>query len=493
MVRRQHRAMPRFRDEILRAQLRPVLALALAFGVAVALAVMLQYLSLRWSKQNSLDAIQPEELFPVLVHAQPEQWPQLARWLVRHGLDQQPEGLAQVRLTDGQVLPLHVLVQLVKEGQRIDPISLKPVGPAPGDWLVPLGAQSWRPIAAHPEGARGNWNAMLLDLRGGQRLVLQAPAFELSAIGLAQTVSLLFGAIVVLTGGFVALFLWFFRNRFAASSAARLALPLERLADALTRFAADQTHPVHVPVEPPLELAQLADAANLLQQRLSASVRELAQVNEDQRSFIAEISHELRTPLTVIRGHAERMGRELDHGRSADVIMRQVEDLHWLLSDLIDLSRISSITANLNLGAVSLPEVLTEMHTRFHAPAWRQGVLLRLEDCAGALSVQSDPRWLRQVLANLLTNAVRHTPEGGLVSLSATLQGEYAHILIDDSGSGIVNDHETVDYIGRGAGIGLRVVRSLLQAMGGSLRAQINDVGGTGMVVVLKSCTDPQK
>jgi signal transduction histidine kinase len=480
--------MRRFRDEILRAQLRPVLALALAAALTTALVVLLQYLSVRVSGTNPVDELKPEELRLVLVDAQPAQWPQLARWLVQYGLNQKIEGSSNALLTDGQRVPVHRLVQLIRDGQRIDPISLQTLGPAPVVWIEAIGSAGWQRVAAQPEGAHGRWRALLLDLSGGQRLLLQAPEFELSALDLAQTIAFIFGIIFALTGSFVGLFLWLFRRHFASTSAARLTLPLERLAAAFTRFATDQSQPTILPIEPPLELAQLAHSANLLQERLSTSLRELAKVNEDQRSFMAEISHELRTPLTVIRGHAERIGRESSQAENAAIIMRQVEDLHQLLSDLIDLNQIASISAHMRIEAVSVTALLTEMHARFQASAWRQGVLLRLDKTVHGLSVQADARWLRQVFANLLVNAIRHTPEGGWITLSFTQQAEQAHIRIDDTGIGMQNAPATDDYSGRGAGIGLRVVRSLLGAMNAKLRSEVNDDGGTAMVVIVDLC-----
>lgn len=485
MAARPASDMPHFRDAILRAQLRPVLALAACAAVAIALAVLLQYLVVRVNQSNAIDELRPDELRAVLVVAQPVQWPQLARWLVEFGLQQSLEGPNQVRLFDGQLVPVHRLVQLLQDGQRLDPVSFKRLGPAPAVWMQSLGSATWLQVAAQPEGAPGHWRGLVIALSGEERLLLQAPDFELAATDIAQAVAFLSGAVFILAGSFVAVFLWGFRRWFAVQSAEQLALPVERLADALRRFAVDQRYPVEVPVVPPLELAELAQSANLLQRQLSSSLRELAQAHKDQSSFVAEISHELRTPLTVIRGHAERLSREPASAESADLIVRQVEDLHRLLSDLIDLSRMTSISAKVMVEPVPVAPLLQEMHARFKAAAWRQGVVLRLELPLPDASVMADARWLRQVLANLLANAIRHTPEGGWVSLRAALIGTQIDLRVDDTGPGLdmCQEQPTIDYVGRNAGIGLRVVRSLLAAMRGTLRVELNDDGGTGMVV----------
>lgn len=485
MAARPASGMPHFRDAILRAQLRPVLALAASAAVAAALAVLVQYLVVRGSPSSALDELRPDELRAVLVEAQPAQWPQLARWLVQFGLQLPLDGPDQVRLFDGQRVPVHRLVQLLQGGQRLDPLSFKALGTAPAAWMQPMGAAGTLQVPGQAEGAPGRWRGVVIALAGEQRLLLQAPDFELSTTDIARTIALLFGAVFILAGSFAAVFLWAFRRWFAARSAEQLALPVERLADALRRFAADQRHPIEVPVVPPLELAELAQSANLLQRQLSNSLRELAQAHEDQSSFVAEISHELRTPLTVIRGHAERLSREPASAESAELIVRQVEDLHRLLSDLIDLSRMTSISAKVSVEPVPVAPLLQEMHARFKAPAWRQGVVLRLDEPLPDASVMADARWLRQVLANLLANAIRHTPEGGWVSLSAAVTGAHMVLRVDDTGPGMdtAQAQPTVDYVGRNAGIGLRVVRSLLAAMGGTLRVELNEDGGTGMAM----------
>jgi signal transduction histidine kinase len=100
--------------------------------------------------------------------------------------------------------------------------------------------------------------------------------------------------------------------------------------------------------------------------------------------------------------------------------------------------------------------------------------------------VVADPRWLRQVIANLLANAIRHTPNGGCVSVSAGKNGGQAFIRIDDTGPGIGHGQPTVDYIGRNAGIGLRVVRSLLASMGGAINTEPNEDGGTATILWLR-------
>ena len=479
-------SMPRFRDAILKAQLRPVVALAMAAALAICLSILLQYAALRWSPRNSLDELRLGELQSVLGTAQPEQWPQLARWLLQFGLNQELDGPDHVRMFDGHRIPVHRMVQLLQGGQRLDPISLAHLGPIPLAWAKPVNRVASQEVIPDPEGASGHWRAIIVKLSEDRWLLLQAPDFELSLADIGKTIFAAFAATVALVGCFVAMFLWAFRRWFAAKSADELALPLERLADAMTRFMSDQRHPIELTVAPPLELAALIRINNLLQHQVSKNLRQSAKAREDQSNFIAEVSHELRTPLTVIRGHAERLARQPVSANSAEIIVRQVDDLHMLLSDLIDLGQMHSIEANMAQEPVALAAVLQEMHARFQAPAWKHGVLLSCETPLCEASVIADPRWLRQVMANLLTNAIRHTPDGGCVSVTSGTKGHQAYIRIDDTGCGMGQGNPTVDYIGRNAGIGLRVVSSLLASMDGTINTEPNEDGGTAVILSLR-------
>ncbi|MCA2998507.1 MAG: sensor histidine kinase [Burkholderiales bacterium] len=478
--------MPRFRDAILRAQLRPVISLAVAAALATSVAILLVYATLRWTPRNPLDELRFAELQSVLGLAHEEQWPQLARWLVEYGLEQELDGPDQIRLFDGERVPVHRMVQLLQGGLRVDPMNQRSLGQIPATWMQPVDRVAPLSVAAEPSGARGHWRAVVIMLSEDRRLFVQAPDLEMSFAALAKLVASVFAATLLCVGCFVALFLWAFRRWFAAGSAEALALPVERLADAMTRFMKDQRYPIEVAVTPPLELAELIQINNSLQHHVSDSLRQSAKAREDQSNFVAEISHELRTPLTVIRGHAERLAREPASVGSAEIIVRQVDDLHILLSDLIDLGRMHSINANMQQEPVGLATVLEEMHARFQAPAWKHGVLLRCEGPSCDACVVADSRWLRQVIANLLANAIRHTPNGGCVSVSAGKNSGQAFIRIDDTGPGIGHDQPTVDYIGRNAGIGLRVVRSLLASMGGAINTEPNEDGGTATILLLR-------
>lgn len=480
----------RFRDELLRAQLRPVLGLALAVAFVSILLVLGQYVSLRLHHSDPLKDIPIDEVRAVFSDASPSQTPTLVRWLVTFGLRQELEGDEHVRVLSGEKIPLRSLVQLVEKGVCIDPITSRPVGSAPLEWLEKTQANGHSRVTPWHPNVGGEWYALAIRIGNDRLIVIQAPESDISSSHLAQVVGFVSLGAFLFTGSFVGLFLWTFQRRFAASSAAKLALPIERISDALSRFSEDQTSPIAIPVQPPLELARLAHSANLVQQSLSESLRRLSKAGEDQQKLFAEISHELRTPLTVIRGHAELLERAIPDQGSAAVIVRQVEDLQRLLGDMIELARIGSISSPMACEVLLVEPFLQEVRTRFHASAWRNGILIRLEDVSPDLAIMADPMWLRQVMANLLSNAIRHTPYGGWISLSASREEGSVRIRIVDSGPGFETAESSAAIVDRRAGIGLRVVRRLLTSMGGQFRIGSGDQGGAQLDAALPASID---
>jgi signal transduction histidine kinase len=483
------------RDEVLRAQLRPVLALAAAAAALVVLLVLGQYGHVRMQSTNALDDLDAADLQTVLRQASTTQMPVLMRWVATYGLrlprDESadvPDG--HVRLPDGRLVPLNHLMCIVVDGSRIDPLDGRSQGAAPPAWLYAIAAlppDGWvRVPGTLGADEPGRWSALLIRLDDRRVAAIASPNFEMAPLDLLQLVAW-FGLISAAgVGAFVALFLLVFRRRFAARSAARLSAPVERLAGAVRAAARAGDASCRVAPEGPVEVAALAQDFNDLQARLGQAISQREVLIASQRDLVASLSHELRTPLAVLRGHAEVLTREPASASAAGTMLRQIEDLHRLLSDLLDMARLESIEATLVCEDVPVQEVVDEMVQRFGAAGWRHGVLVRAGDAppesAGA---HADPRWLRQIAANLLSNAIRHTPPGGLVTVCAGVQGARVRLVVEDSGVGLAAGAIAHDVTGRGAGIGLRLVQRLAAAMQGSLHLEATAEGGTRAVVLL--------
>ena len=493
--------LPTIRDEVLRSQLRPVIALAFTAALLVGSAILGQYAWLRLQATNPLDEIDAAELRQVLRSASLDQWPVLTRWVAAFGLgmtvgpgDDVPAG--QARLPDGRQVPLADVLCLVVDGQRVEPASGRLLGPAPANWQAAIArmAESATLRLGPTDSADGagpqSWPALLLRLDPGRVAVVASPNFAFAPSELARLVLLFAALTAAAVAAFVALFLLAFRRRFAARSAERLSAPVERLAAAVRMATADSAAARRVVVEPPAEVAQLAADFNRMQEHLAQALAERERVIDGQRELVAALSHELRTPLAVLRGHAELLSRAASSAAAAQVMLRQIEDLHRLLSDLLDMARLESIEATLVREDVALDAVLDEMIERFGAAAWRQGVVLRAAPTSERrLVARADTRWLRQIVANLLSNAIRHTPPGGLVTLAAQRRGQQVRLIIEDTGSGLDAARVQHDPADRPAGIGLRVVRRLIAAMRGHLILEATDEGGTRATVQLPTAT----
>jgi len=218
-----------------------------------------------------------------------------------------------------------------------------------------------------------------------------------------------------------------------------------------------------------------------------------------RRDFVANVSHELKTPLTVIAGFAETLrDRELptdNRERFLDTIEANTRRMQRIVDDLLDLSRYESGSWRPNVVSNDLAGVVSDVFTSVARAADAKHLTLGFQASPDAQRVDADPTALRQVLGNLIENAVRHTARGGVtVSAEAPPRGGTT-LRVRDTGSGIPTEHlgriferfYRVDA-GRareegGTGLGLAIVRHLVEAHGGSVRAE--SVVGQGTTITV--------
>ncbi|MCG5216179.1 DUF4153 domain-containing protein [Streptosporangium soli] len=235
------------------------------------------------------------------------------------------------------------------------------------------------------------------------------------------------------------------------------------------------------------EVGELARAFN-------AMATDLGEVDRQRRELVANVSHELRTPITALRAVLENLvdGVSTPDPQTLGTALAQTERLGRLVAQLLDLSRIDSGALLLEPESVSVEPLLGQAVRE--AGLARDDVTLRCEAPA-ALTVRADPALLARVLANLLDNAVRHSPPGGLIVVSAAEAGAGVRIEVGDQGPGIpAGDHARVfERFSRldaaraadagGAGLGLAIVKEIVELHGGSIR--IAERAGCQMVVDL--------
>jgi signal transduction histidine kinase len=277
----------------------------------------------------------------------------------------------------------------------------------------------------------------------------------------------------------------------------RLVRRLERLGEAVEALA-DGNLRGRAEVGPADEVGQLARRFNLMADRLEGTVAELDRRSREaeqalaaKRELVANVSHELRTPLASISGHAESLlmlGSTIDEGRrveSLEVLHREARRLSRLVDDLFLLSTAESGGLPLSIRPVEIGPLLSELAATFQ-PIARQTRQISLVASAdpGLPLVLGDRERITQVLSNLVRNALRYTPEGGLVSIGAAQDGPMLRLSVEDTGIGVPPERlerifdrfyrgdDARDRESGGAGLGLAIVRELVEAMGGTVAAE---------------------
>jgi two-component system OmpR family sensor kinase len=256
--------------------------------------------------------------------------------------------------------------------------------------------------------------------------------------------------------------------------------PLRRVAGAAQSVAAGH-YEQRVPLEGPTEVASLAGDFNQMVERVQAT-------QQGQRDFVANVSHELRTPLTSIDGFAQAIldGTAADREaqrHAAQVIHEESDRLSRLVDDLLDLARLDAGQMAFKREAVDVNALVARVADRLSLRAQEKGV--RLENqVAGLPAVAGDGDRLAQVFTNLIDNALKHTPAGGLVKLRSEARPTEVLVHVEDSGPGIPAEDLSriferfyqVDKArrggaGRGTGLGLAISREIVQAHGGHVTA----------------------
>jgi signal transduction histidine kinase len=265
--------------------------------------------------------------------------------------------------------------------------------------------------------------------------------------------------------------------------ARRLTGPIAALSGATAQLAAGEPG-VDVAVQGDDELGQLAQSFN----QMSHS---LALARDQQRDFLESVSHELKTPLTSIKGYAEGLGDGAVSGAQAsEVIMAEAGRLERLVSDLLDLARLQRAGFSVERVPVDLAEIVDRAVERHRLQAAELNLKLSAEH-DGAAPAVGDPGRVLQATSNLIENALRITPAGGAVTVTATP----GQITVEDTGPGLAPDDlprafERFYLYERyrserevGSGLGLAIVGELATKMGGAITVENVPTGGARFIL----------
>ena len=253
------------------------------------------------------------------------------------------------------------------------------------------------------------------------------------------------------------------------------------------------------------EVALLARSFNEMAGGLEQRSQALLQADESRRQLLADVSHELMTPLAAIRGYTETMAMtdlKLDEDtrqRYLGIVTDETERMEHIIGDLLDLARLEGGGGTWKQEAVSVPALFERVQHR-HGPALQnKNITLDRRVAPGADRVSGDVKRLEQAIQNLATNAVRHTPDGGRISLAAEPTPEGVRISVEDSGPGIPVEHlprifdrfykvdvsRTGTALPSGSGLGLSIVQAIVRRHGGSIRAGNGAAGGARFDILL--------
>lgn len=270
----------------------------------------------------------------------------------------------------------------------------------------------------------------------------------------------------------------------------RLVRPLRALTGAARRFK-DGDASARVAVTGRDEISRLAEVFNDMSRRR-------AELEQLRTAMVGDVAHELRTPLSTIRGWLEAAEDGIVPADQALIssLLEEALLLQHVVDDLQDLAAADAGELRLHKGPVDLADLLRQVAGAHRGRADKAGVVLAVDTADDLGDLHADPVRLRQAVGNLVSNAVRHTPAGGTVTLRGRRTGDIAVVAVADTGTGIGPEDlpHVFDRFWRaeksrsrstgGSGLGLAIVRNLAHAHGGTVTAE--STRGAGSVFTLR-------
>lgn len=331
-----------------------------------------------------------------------------------------------------------------------------------------------------------SWRVAAETLEDGHRVLVAVPTtgFD-AALDRLLAIQLVAGSVLLLVLGL------------GAWAVLRSGLrPLERMASAARSITAgnlDQRVPTP---SADTEVRDLAEAINGMLDVLEVAFRDREATEARLRRFLSDASHELRTPLTSIRGYAELFRLTADRDElDLELVMRRIESeadrMRALVEDLLALARLDEADGAAR-DPVDLAVLAADACSDAAAVAPDRPIALRAPT---AVPVNGNARLLRQAIGNLVTNALRHTPEGTALHVAATWAGGTATLHVRDEGPGLSPDalekvferfwQADPSRTGTGAGLGLAIVQAVATEHGGAISAANHPDGGAVFTLTL--------
>jgi len=248
------------------------------------------------------------------------------------------------------------------------------------------------------------------------------------------------------------------------------------------------------------EIGILAKTFNDMASQIETMLEELKKAEKLRREFVANVSHELRTPLTSIRTYAETISDNQGIPQETEeeflrVIINESDRMTKIVQDLLELSRFDSGTSELNIEEFSLEQAVWDVYAAIALEAKKRNHVLNLELEWKLPRIKGDRARIEQVLMNIITNALKYTPDGGTINIFSGSSGDAVWVKIEDTGMGIPQEDlgRVFDRFYRvdkartresgGTGLGLAIAKEIISKHGGDII--IDSVQGEGTTVTL--------
>jgi signal transduction histidine kinase len=343
-------------------------------------------------------------------------------------------------------------------------------------------------LPSHPDKAR----VLFKKITGGNILQIGYTLREDQKL-MAKYIQI-FGTVIMLLAASGVIVAWFLTRRAMSG--------VERVTETATRIAGgDLTHRVPLANEGE-EIDSLARAFNNMLERIQVLVSELKEVTNN-------IAHDLRSPLSRMRGIAEASITGEQHiGEYRDMAVMVIEEsdrLVGMINTMLEIAETESGIAALSMNPLDMLDIVKDVYELFLPVAEDEGIHLEIEVPSEKLIVHGDLPRLQRVMANLLDNALKYTPEGGRVLITA--KGDRSHVMVSIADSGIGIAEGDLEHIFErffrqdrsrsqpGNGLGLTLARTFVRAHGGDISVKSHPGKGSTFTVILPrtpgSCTHP--
>jgi signal transduction histidine kinase len=343
------------------------------------------------------------------------------------------------------------------------------------------GGRRGRPVQQAPR-VRGDFAPVMMNGQPVGRVIVSAddPPFSRVVRQLGPTMGLVAGGVLLVGTLFIAFVIFGpTRRRLKEVQAATERLGAGDLTARAPQYGGD-------------EVAALATSFNRMAEELTHRARALESSDRARRQLLADVSHELMTPLTAMRGYIETLAMaelQLDpptRQRYMRIVTDETHRLEQIIGDLLELARLEG-GMTLRREQVDVETVFDRVAARHEREIDARGIRLVMDVHPAAGMVPGDPDRLEQALQNLAANALRHTPDGGEIRLTAEWREGGVRITVRDSGPGIPAEHlplifdrfykaDAARKAAGGSGLGLSIVKTIVERHGGTITAR-NDNG----------------